>query len=180
MIRDVAAKRYAEAAYLIAKEDGTGEQWADGLQAMATLFGDAQAARFLENSRVPPKQKRELVEKALAGAPQEAMNMALLLLHRSRTALAPQIAEAYQELLDAEKGISHATVTSAVPLTDEERAAVKSRLTQITGGEVEVKTEVDEDILGGLIVRIGDRLIDGSTRNKLLELKQQLAGARSS
>jgi F-type H+-transporting ATPase subunit delta len=179
LIRDVAAKRYAEAAYLIAREDGTGDQWADGLQAMAALFGDEDAQAFLENSRVSPNQKRELIQKALEGAPQETLNMALLLLRRSRTALAPQIAEAYQELLDAEKGVSHATVISAVPLTDEERADVRQKLTQMTGGEVEIKTEVDEEILGGLIVRIGDRLIDGSTRNKLMELKQSLAGVRS-
>lgn len=179
MIRDVAAKRYAEAAYLIAREDGTGEAWAVGLSAMATLFGDSQATAFLENSRVPPKDKQEMVRKTMEGAPPEALNMALLLLRRRRISLAPQIAEAFQELLDAEKGISHATVTSAVALNDEERAAVKQKLTQITGGDVEIETEVDEDILGGLIVRIGDRLIDGSTRNRLLELKQQLAGVRS-
>ncbi|HUF52615.1 MAG TPA: F0F1 ATP synthase subunit delta [Dehalococcoidia bacterium] len=175
----MAAKRYAEAADLIAREDGTGEAWAAGLRAMAALFGDADAVAFLENSRVPAEQKQDLVRKAMEGAPPEALNMALLLLRRRRFGLAPQIAEAFQELLDAEKGISHATVTSAVPLTDDERAAVRRRLTEITGGEVEIETEVDEDILGGLIVRIGDRLIDGSTRNRLQELKQQLAGARS-
>lgn len=179
MIRDVAAKRYAEAAYLIATEDGNGEQWAEGLRSMATLFSDQNGASFLENARVPDAQKRELVGKALEGAPQEALNMALLLLRRSRTALGPQIAQAFQGLLDAEKGISHATVTSAVPLTGDEREAVGHRLEEITGGEVKLAVDVDEDILGGLIVRIGDRLIDGSTRNRLLELKQQLAGARS-
>ncbi len=179
MIRNIAAKRYAEAAYLIAREDGTEQQWADGLWAMAALYGDPQAAAFLGNSRVTPKAKRELIEKALAGVQKETLNLALLLMSRGCTALGPEIAEAYQELLDAAKGISHATVTTAVQLTAEELAAVKKRLAQITGGEVEVQTEVDENIIGGLIVRIGDRLIDGSTRSRLMALKQKLAGARS-
>jgi F-type H+-transporting ATPase subunit delta len=179
LIRDVAAKRYAEAAYLIAQEDGTAEQWAEGLRALSSLCGDAGAASFLGSSRVPPKEKRALVEKALAGVPRETLNLALLLLQRGRTALGPQIAEAYQELLDAATGVSHATITTAVDLTADELAAVKQKLGQITGGDVVIETEVDEGIIGGIIVRIGDRLIDGSTKNRLLELKQKLAGTRS-
>jgi F-type H+-transporting ATPase subunit delta len=179
LIRDVAAKRYAEAAYLIAREAGTEPAWADGLRALATLYGDPQAADFLANSRVPLQRKRDLVEKALAGVPQEVLNLALILLRRARTALGPGIAEAYQELLDEASGISHAMVTTAVPLTADELAAVKRKLTGITGGEVIIETEVDEGIIGGVVVRIGDRLIDGSTKNKLLALKQQLAGARA-
>ncbi|RLC59389.1 MAG: F0F1 ATP synthase subunit delta, partial [Chloroflexi bacterium] len=60
LIRDVAAKRYAEAAYLIARENGTEEAWSDGLRAMSALFSDAAAAAFLGNSRVPPKEKQAL------------------------------------------------------------------------------------------------------------------------
>ena len=178
MIRDVAAKRYAEAAYLIAQEDGTAEQWAEGLRSLSSLYGDAGAASFLGSSRVPPSEKRALVEKSLAGVPNPTLNLALLLLQRGRTALGPQIADAYQELLDAAKGLSHATITTAVELTADELAAVKQKLGQITGGEVVIETEVDESIIGGIIVRIGDRLIDGSTKNRLMELKQKLAGTR--
>ena len=107
------------------------------------------------------------------------LNLAFILLRRGRTSLAPGIAEAYQDLLDEARGVSHATVTTAVPLTDEELEVVKKKLAEIAGGEVVVETKVDEEILGGVVVRIGDRLIDGSTRNRLLELKQQLAGVRS-
>lgn len=171
MISDVAAKRYAEAAYLIAREDGAEEAWADGLHAMAALFGDAQADAFISNSRVPPEQKQELVRKTLEGVPRETLNLALLLLQRGRTGLGPDIAEAYGEMLDEARGIAHATVTSAVPLSDGELGDVKKKLAEISGGEVVVNTQVDESILGGIIVRIGDRLIDGSTRNRLQELK---------
>lgn len=179
MIRDVAAKRYAEAAYLIARDDGTEEAWAEGLRAMAALYSDPQAEAFLVNSRVAPKDKRTLVEKALEGAQKEVLSLALILLRRGRTSLGPGIAEAYQELLDEARGVSHATVTTAVPISDEELEVVKKKLAEIAGGEVVVKTEVAEEILGGVVVRIGDRLIDGSTKNRLLALKQQLAGARS-
>ncbi len=179
MIRDVAAKRYAEAAHLIARENGTEEAWSDGLRAMSALFSDAEAAAFLLNSRVPPKEKQALVQKALEGVQKEVLSLALILLRRGRTSLGPGIDEAYQELLEEARGISHATVTTAVSLSAEELEVVKKKLAEIAGGEVVVETEVAEEILGGVVVRIGDRLIDGSTKSRLLALKQKLAGARS-
>ena len=150
-----------------------------GLKAVGALFGDPQAQRFLENSRVRADQKRTLVEKALEGADPKVLNLALLLLRRGRTGFGPQIAAAYQELVDREKGIAHAVATTAVPLEQDELEAVQRKLVDITGGPVVVRTEVDDSIIGGLVVRIGDRLIDGSTRSRLLALKQRLAGARA-
>ncbi len=177
MIRDVAAKRYAEAAYLLARERGNEDAWSAGLAAMAALFGDHQAAALFESTLVSPAQKLALVERALTGVDSLALNLARLLVRRRRTSLGPQIAEAFQELIDQEKGISHATVTSAVPLSPDDKRAVEQKLREITGGQVILETEVDESILGGLVVRIGDRLIDGSTKSRLLALKRRLAGA---
>lgn len=179
MYPEPAARRYAEAAHLIAREERREDQWSDGLQDIASLFGDQTAQRFFANSGVPVAAKAQLLDKSLAGLPPDILNLARLLLRRQRSRLAPQISQAYQELLDKEKGISHATVTSAVPLTPDELRAVQQKVEQMTGGTVIVQTEVDESILGGLIVRIGDRLIDGSTRSRLLALRQRLAGARS-
>ncbi len=178
MIRDVAAKRYAEAAYLIAQQGGTEEAWAAGLQAMSTLFGDEQGQAFMENTRVKPAEKLQLIEKSLEGVDPLVVNLARILLRRSRTPLGPQIAEAFQELVDEAKGVSHALVTSAVTLTDENRSAVQKQLEERTGGPVVLDLDVDESIIGGIIVRIGDRLIDGSTRSKLQGLKRELAGSR--
>jgi F-type H+-transporting ATPase subunit delta len=177
MYAEPAARRYAEAAHLIAREEHKEDEWTAGLRAIAALFGDEGAERFFANSSVPAEDKRQLVEKALAGLPPDVMNLARLLLRRNRTRLAPQIADAYQEIVDKEKGISHATVTSAVALSDDELREVQRKLEEITGGQVTVATEIDESILGGLVVRIGDKLIDGSTRSKLLALRQKLAGA---
>jgi F-type H+-transporting ATPase subunit delta len=177
VIRDVAAKRYAEGALLIAREDGTEEAWAEGLRAMAAAFSDPEAQAFFENSRVPDAVKIKLAEQALAGVDPLVLNLARLLVRRNRTALAAQIAEAFQELLDEARGVYHAEVTTAVPISDDEASAVQRRLAEIVGGEVVVKPEVDENILGGLVVRIGDKLIDGSTRTRLQDLKRELAGA---
>jgi F-type H+-transporting ATPase subunit delta len=179
MYPEPAARRYAEAAHLIAREEHREDAWRDGLQSLAALFGDTTAQRFFANSGVPVTAKSQLLEKALDGLPADILNLARLLLKRQRTRLAPQIAEAYQEIIDKENGVSHATVISAVTLSDDEQRAVQQKVEEMTGGTVIITTQVDETILGGLIVRIGDRLIDGSTRSRLLALRQRLAGARS-
>ncbi len=176
MIQDVAAKRYAEAAYLIARQDGTEAVWSEGLAALAGL-GTEEAQVFLQDSRVPAQRKAELLESALKGVDPLVLNLGRLLLRRKKTAIAPQIREAFQELVDAANGITHATVTSAVPLSTDELKAVIDKLSGMTGGAVVVQSRVDEGILGGLVVQMGDRLIDGSTRSRLQALKRQLAGA---
>jgi F-type H+-transporting ATPase subunit delta len=177
MIPEPAARRYAEAAHLIAKEQSREDEWADSLRAIAALFDNADAARFFANSGIPVDAKNKLLENSLSGLSTDIVNFARLLLRRQRTRLAPQIAQAYQELLDKEKGVVHATVISAVPLSDDELRETTRKIEEMTGGRVIVETEVNESILGGLVVRIGDRLIDGSTRSKLLALKQRLSGA---
>jgi F-type H+-transporting ATPase subunit delta len=179
VIREVAAKRYAEAAYLIAREVGKEEEWSSGLRALAALFSDEQARALLENPRISLGEKFRIVEKALEDVEPQVLNLARLLLRRGRGSLAPQIQQAYQQILDEARGLFHAVVTTAVPLSRDDLKAVERRLREISGGDVVLETHVDESILGGLIVRIGDRLIDGSTRSKLLALRNQLAGARS-
>ena len=179
MIREIAARRYGEAAYQIAREAGSEERWAEGLALMAAVFADPQVDALMQEARVSTADKMRLAENALKDADPLVLNLARLLVHRGRTSLAAQIAEAFQELVDAERGIAHAVVTTAVPLSGGERDAVAKRLGEITGREVEVETEVDEGIIGGLVARIGDRLIDGSTRSRLATLRRRLREARA-
>ena len=179
MIREIAARRYGEAAFQIARDSGTEERWSEGLSLMAAVFSDPEIAAVLQEARVSTADKIRLVEGALAGVDPLVLNLARLLVHRGRTALAPQIAEAYQELADAERGIAHALVTTAVPLSDAETAAVADKLSEISGRQVLVETHVDEGIIGGLVARIGDKLIDGSTRSQLTALKRRLREARA-
>jgi F-type H+-transporting ATPase subunit delta len=95
---------------------------------------------------------------------------------KGRIELAQQVRDEYQRLLDERRGIAQATVFTAVPLSDDERRAVAQRLQKLTGKEIVLDAQVDPDVLGGLVARIGDRLIDGSTRGRLLALRQSLVG----
>ncbi len=173
---EIAAKRYAEAVAGIARDGGTQDVWRDDLDSLAQLVQDPQAGPFLTSARVDQAEKRRLLDRALVVSPL-AMNLALLLLDKGRLAAAPAIAAAYSHMLDAERGIVDADVTTAVVLSDEERRVVGQRLRAITGAnEVRVAAHVDPALIGGMVVRVGDQLIDGSTRTRLLQLKRTLAG----
>lgn len=179
MIRNVAAKRYAEAVLQLAKEQGRLDEWAQQLDIIAQVLGHPEVAASLDSARIPVAEKLALVERTLSDLEPMALNLAKLLVAKGRAHLAPEIAEAYRELADEEKGIVHAHVITAVPLTEEEKRDLVQRLEAATGRRVVLHAEVDEGIIGGVVVRMGDRLIDGSTRSRLLALKRQLAEARA-
>lgn len=179
MIREIAARRYGEAAFQIARDQGAEERWSEGLSLMASVFSDPEVAAVMQEARIPIAGKMRLAEETLESIDPLALNLARLLVHRGRTALAPQIAEAFQELADAQRGIAHAVVTTAVPLSEAEGKAVAEKLSEISDRQVVLETQVDEGIIGGLIALIGDKLIDGSTRSRLAALKQRLQEARA-
>ena len=85
------------------------------------------------------------------------------------------IVDEYQRLLDSHRGIERAEVTAAVPLDDEDRQRLAEQLSAVTGKKVTVKAEVDPGLVGGFTARIGGKLLDGSTRSKLIALKRELA-----
>ncbi|HZP26042.1 MAG TPA: F0F1 ATP synthase subunit delta [Dehalococcoidia bacterium] len=179
MIREIAAKRYAEGIFELARSQNKLDEWSASLQTIAGVLSDAQVMGLLQSSRMSHSDKLSLVERLFQGMDEQPLNLVRLLVSKGRTRLAPQIAEAYQEMVDETKGIVHATVTTAVPLSDEERDMVTRKLQELSDKEVILQTEVDENIIGGLVARMGDTLIDGSTRSKLATLKQQLEGSRA-
>ena len=179
MIREIAARRYAEAAFEIAREAGTEDRWSEGLALVAAVFSNPEMTAVMQEARISTANKLAAAEQTLAGVDPLVLNLARLLVNRGRTALAAQVAEAFQELLDAQRGIAHAEVTTAVPLSEGEAKAVAAKLGEITGKEVVVETRVDEGIIGGLVARIGDKLIDGSTRSRLAALKRRLEETRA-
>jgi F-type H+-transporting ATPase subunit delta len=178
-LRGTSARRYAEAVFELAAEQDRLDQWSNDLQTIAGFTTEADVARLLTSNRVPNSEKERLlsagIEKSLFSP--QAWNLVRLLLSRNKLHLAPAIAQAYQEMADDRRGVAHATVTTAVPLSDGERQAVEQRLQSITGKRIDVTTVVDPAIIGGIVARVGDQLIDGSTRTRLVALKRRLAAA---
>ena len=173
---EVAAKRYAQAVFDIARERDELDRWAGDLQVITDLVAQSGVLDVLANSRVPSDTKERLLRAGLADLSPLALNLAHLLVEKGRIALAEQVQAEYQRLLDEHRGVAQATVVTAVSLSEDERRAVAQRLQELTGKEIVLETQVDPEILGGLVARIGDRVIDGSTRGRLLALRQSLIG----
>jgi F-type H+-transporting ATPase subunit delta len=173
--RDTAARRYAEAAFEVGTRDGTLAAWRSELDAAAAIISDPRAIGALANPAVPIDQRSVAVAALLRGvASDPVQNLVQLLLRRGRIEELPRVAAEFRRLDDRRQGITHATATSAAPLTPDEVAALTERLARSTGGRIALDVQVDPSILGGLVVRIGDRLIDGSVRGRLERLRNQL------
>jgi F-type H+-transporting ATPase subunit delta len=173
--RDTAARRYAEAAFEVAMRDGTLERWRTDLDLAAGTAGDPRALGVLANPAIPIQRRTAALDEMLGTrVSKEAANLVRLLLRRGRIEQLPRVAAEFRRLDDERQGITHATATSATELTPDEVRQLTARLEQSTGGRIALDVEVDPSLLGGLVVRVGDRLIDGSVRGRLERLRNQL------
>jgi F-type H+-transporting ATPase subunit delta len=172
--RDSAPRRYAEAAFQIASRDDSIETWRRELE-LAAAETDGQLMAVLANPALPLDQRLSAAEGVFGKLSQPVRNTIFLLVRRGRIEQLPRVVAEFVRLDDRRQGITHATATSASPLTDLEVRALTARLEGMTGGRVALTTDVDAGLLGGLIVRVGDRLIDGSVRGRLERLRNQLA-----
>ena len=173
------ARRYAQAAFEIAVERGDTERWLDDLTQLADSAANADLRRTLAAPRIPFARKDAIIRESLGQtvAPL-ALNLMLLLTSRNLVHLLPSIADRFQELLDAHNGVSRAEAVSAVPLDDGQREKVERALADMYGGEVRLTSRVDPEILGGMVIRIGDRVLDGSARTRLQNMRRELAQRR--
>jgi F-type H+-transporting ATPase subunit delta len=170
------ARRYAEAAFEIATADGTLDEWLRDLKLAADAVRQPTVQRLLGNPAVAVAVRLKAADDALGTRiSDKAVNLIRLLIRRRRIELLPQVAARYEELYERQKGIVRATITSAAPLDDAELQAIQSRLSQMTGGTLRTDVNVDPSLLGGVIVRIGDRMIDGSVRGRLERLRNRIA-----
>jgi F-type H+-transporting ATPase subunit delta len=172
--RSSAAKRYAEAIAAIARETGSWEQWRQDLAAIRQAMYDPALRLALENPRLAPERKQELLHRALQdGVADEAINLIAVMVRRGRLELLPDVVQWFDELADRALGIRHVTVTTATPLTDDLRQRIKERL-GAGAAQIQLREKVDPDILGGLVVQEGDIIRDYSVRARLESLRERL------
>lgn len=177
MPRIASGKRYAQAAFELAKERGELEDWKAGLEKLADVAKDEKLMVLLENPKLPFALKRGLLEQRLGQVNPLVTNLACLLVSRGILKNAESISREYSKLVDIYHGVEHAEVTTAVPLSKEESEGFSRRLEEMLGRKVIVETQVNPSLLGGFRAKIGDTLIDGSVRNKLESLRKSLVEA---
>jgi F-type H+-transporting ATPase subunit delta len=175
-----AARRYAEAVFEIAHRDGALDRWTADLRVVADVVAEEEVARVVDSPAIPYDARREVLAKLLEPRiSPPAFHLTLLLAQRGRLSSVPAVAAEYKRLVDRERGIVVATVTSAIRLEPAELEAIGTRVREMTGARPEIAAAVDPDLIGGVTVRIGDRLIDASVRGRLERLRDRIvAGAR--
>ena len=174
MAQRVSGRRYGQAVFELAQEQGAAEQWGQDLALVAEAFRDAGFNALLKHAGVPADDKRQAVDAVLPDAGPMVRNMVNLLVARGLADAIPEACREYAELLDRQQGRQRVVITTAVALEAAEVERIADFVSQLIEREVVVTPRVDESILGGLVVQIGDRLLDGSARARLSELRERL------
>jgi len=175
--RGGAARRYAQAVLDLAKQDNSLDKWLSDLTALNAVFGTGRAVEALADPKLTHEAQQEMIERLI---PREvtnplAHNLLMLLVRRQRLALLPRLVEVFQEMYNRERDIVVADVTTAVPLDEAHQRRVAEQLARITGGKtVQLRLHTDPSILGGMVARIGDELLDASVATRLATLAQRL------
>ena len=168
-------KRYAQAIFEIALEAGELDRWQNDLARISHLSKDAALMAALESPRFPSDAKAKILTERLAGINPLVLNLTSLLIARGSLGMVDGIIEEYQRLVDSHQGIERAEVTTAVPIDDREKEKLAEVLGEIIGKQVVLKMGVDANLLGGVVARVGGKMMDGSTRSKLASLRKELA-----
>jgi F-type H+-transporting ATPase subunit delta len=171
------AKRYAQAAFSLALEHGSIDQWAEGLSWASEAASDPDCKSLLQHAKVPLSNKVKAVNDVFQSTDPLLRNLLCILVARGLVAHISAIEHEFRALLDRHRGRVRVDVTSAVSLDDAESERISKFLKTFTKKDVVISATVDPSILGGLVVRIEDKLIDGSTRTQLNGLRRSITGS---
>lgn len=175
-MRDVTiAENYAQALFTLARQANDLHGWETLIGGLADAMGkDRKLPLFLESPRITAADKARVLAEAFKGAPPKFVRFLQILVHNRRQMLIPQISAAYMDLVDDVEGRIHAMVTVARETSDADRDAIAAQLSKVFGKTVVPHLTVHPAILGGVVVRVGDAVMDGSVRKKLGKLRAGL------
>ena len=175
MAQNVSGKRYGQAIFELAREQGAVDQWGQDMALVAQAFAESEFGALLRHAGVSADDKRRATEAVLSDVQPLVRNMVDLLVARGLVDAIPDACNEYAQLQDQMEGRQRVEVTTAVPLDSSEVERITEFVAGLIGREVVVTSLVDEEILGGLVIQIGDRLLDGSARARLNGLRERLS-----
>jgi F-type H+-transporting ATPase subunit delta len=169
------ARNYAEALFELGEKSGLGAPYADLLHALAAaIAASPRAEAVLMSPKVTRTRKAELLAATLPRAPRELVLFLQAVVKRGRQLLLADIADAYSLLLDEKHNRVRAGITLAREPDPALKQAIVDALAEAMGKEIVPGWAVEPDLIGGAVIRVGDRVMDGSVRRKLKQLRRQL------
>lgn len=177
MIRSAISKRYAKALLGIGQEDEKYEAYGASLKAFVDFCGaNDEFFRLVANQIFSVEERKRVLNRVLerSGFPPIVQNFLRLLLDKNRIGAIKAISQHYGELTDDVMGITRAQVVTAWPMKDQAVSRIKQALESINPGEVKIDVKDDAALIGGIVVKIGDLVLDGSVRAQLEKLKESL------
>ena len=180
MIAQQVAKKYARALMLSVKDKGMVDLAAEQFVGLRPVIAaDADFRNFLSAPQISPDKKEALVRTVFGERlDQLLLQFLMVLIDKHRVNYLIEIIDEFDRLVKAEKGILKATVITAVPMNEAEEEKVITRLAAMTGMKIELEPKVDRTIIGGMIIVMHNQIIDGSIRNYLKSIKDQLASVK--
>jgi len=180
-VRDeTVARNYAETLFELASRNEGIQEYGEALGMVAGLLEDDSRFRtFVETPRIDDETKKDVIRKVFRDkAPKQVINFVLITIDKRRQTLLREISEEYSLLLDDHLGREHVEVIVARPLDDTTASVVSERLSKMLGRQAIPHIRVKPEILGGLVVRTGDMIYDGSVRRRLEGLRRRLLTVR--
>jgi F-type H+-transporting ATPase subunit delta len=177
MVASIQAKTMAKGLFDLALANQDPVKWLGELRRVADLAQDAALAKLLQNPAVAFSEKAKVLSERAGGLDKEMVNTVRLLVEKGELGALGDVMLEYQRLLDAYHGVQGAEtaeVATPIPLDEQEKLALGERLTAIIGHPVVIKATVDPSLLGGIKIKVGDKLIDGSIRHKLDLISKEL------
>ncbi len=169
-----AAIRYAKAVLSLATDQKAEESVNNDMKQIATAIAESKDLNnMLQSPVIKSSAKKEVLSEVFKNMNTITSNLVDTLITNKRLPLLAHVAASYTRLFDESKGTQVAQVTTAVPLTDELKVKVLAKVKELTGKDVEVESIIDESILGGFILRVGDIQYNASVANKLNKLKRE-------
>lgn len=180
MRNTILARRYAKALFSLGKEQGKTEEYSELLGAIAALYDEESGGvgEALTNPLYPLEARQKMMAKIAEKAKADATMSGFLslLVEKKRADILPDVAHEMKVMVDQDQNISHGAVISAVELDSELQQKIQATLEKITGNKVILQTEVDPSIIGGIIAKVGDLVLDGSIKTQLNGLKESIKG----
>lgn len=171
------SRTYSEALFEVALEENKVDLFLDEISFVSDTF--KLHPEFFEIFKTPlvrVDEKKKIIEEVFGSKLSEEMNNFLkIVIDKRRGHFIDQIKSEYEKRVDQHKGVINAVAKTAVPLSHEDKEILQNKLSVLTGKDVKLSNDIDENVIGGILVKIGDKVIDGTIKGRLEEMKESLS-----